>query len=74
MDKCASIVMFLEKQSGLFLDTANQLAGMARETLVIIPLPVIERLILHIPFNLKSYLARFELRFPTSTYRQQQRF
>ena len=39
MDKCASIVMFLEKQSGLFLDTANQLAGMARETLVILPHP-----------------------------------
>ena len=39
VDKCASIVMFLEKQSGLFLDTANQLAGMARETLVRATLP-----------------------------------
>ena len=39
VDKCASIVMFLEKQSGLFLDTADQLAGMARETLVRATLP-----------------------------------
>merc|ERR1719268_690954 len=39
VDKCASIVMFLEKQSGLFLDTANQMAGMARETLVRATLP-----------------------------------
>ena len=43
VDKCASIVMFLEKQSGLFLDTANQLAGMARETLVILPHPHVAR-------------------------------
>ena len=32
VEKCANIVMFLEKQSSMFLDTANQMAGMARET------------------------------------------
>jgi len=39
VEKCSNIVMFLEKQSGMFLDTANQMAGMARETLVRATLP-----------------------------------
>ena len=39
VEKCANIVMFLEKQSSMFLDTANQMAGMARETLVRATLP-----------------------------------
>ena len=39
VEKCANIVMFLEKQSNMFLDTANQLAGMARENLVRATLP-----------------------------------
>lgn len=39
VDKCANIVLFLEKQAGVFLDTANRLADMARETLVRATLP-----------------------------------
>jgi len=39
VDKCNNIMMFLEKQSNLFLDTADQLARMARETLVRATLP-----------------------------------
>jgi len=39
VEKCSNIVMFLEKQSSMFLDTANQMAGMARETLVRATLP-----------------------------------
>ena len=39
VEKCSNIVMFLEKQSAMFMDTANQLALMARETLVRATLP-----------------------------------
>ena len=39
VDKCNNIMMFLEKQSSIFLDTADQLARMARETLVRATLP-----------------------------------
>ena len=34
VDICTSIQQFLDAQSGLLTDTANRLAGMARETLV----------------------------------------
>ena len=39
VEKCSNIVMFLEKQSTMFMETANQLAVMARETLVRATLP-----------------------------------
>ena len=39
VEKCSNIVMFLEKQSTMFMETANQLAMMARETLVRATLP-----------------------------------
>ena len=32
VEKCSNIVMFLGKQSNMFMETANQLAIMARET------------------------------------------
>ena len=34
VDKCNSIMMFLDKQANVFLETADQLAKIARETLV----------------------------------------
>ena len=39
VEKCSNIVMFLEKQSTMFMETANNLALMARETLVRATLP-----------------------------------
>ena len=39
VEKCNTIMLFLEKQSNTFLDTADQLARMARETLVRATLP-----------------------------------
>jgi mediator of RNA polymerase II transcription subunit 14 len=39
VDKCNTIMVFLEKQSTTFLETADQLARMARETLVRATLP-----------------------------------
>ncbi|GAB6020174.1 Mediator of RNA polymerase II transcription subunit 14 [Chamberlinius hualienensis] len=39
VDKCASIMAFLDKQSMLFIDTADMLSRMARETLVHARLP-----------------------------------
>ena len=39
VEKCSNIVLFLEKQSTMFMETANQLAMMARETLVRATLP-----------------------------------
>jgi mediator of RNA polymerase II transcription subunit 14 len=39
VDKCNNIMMFLDKQSNLFLETADNLARMARETLVRATLP-----------------------------------
>ena len=39
VEKCSNIVIFLEKQSTMFMESANQLAIMARETLVRATLP-----------------------------------
>lgn len=39
VEKCSNIVLFLEKQSTMFMETANSLALMARETLVRATLP-----------------------------------
>ena len=39
VDVCTGIQQFLDQQSGLLTDTANRLAGMARETLVRATLP-----------------------------------
>ena len=39
VDKCNSIMMFLDKQANVFLETADQLAKIARETLVRATLP-----------------------------------
>ena len=39
VEKCSNIVIFLEKQSTMFMESANQLAMMARETLVRATLP-----------------------------------
>ena len=45
VEKCSNtnIVMFLEKQSTMFMETANQQAVMARETLVKATLPNFHR-------------------------------
>ena len=43
VEKCSNILMFLEKQSTMFMKTANQLAVMARETLVKATLPNFHR-------------------------------
>ncbi len=39
VDKCVSIMNFCERSSNLFLDTADNMARMARETLVRATLP-----------------------------------
>ena len=43
VEKCSNIVLFLEKQSTMFMETANQQAVMARETLVKATLPNFHR-------------------------------
>uniref|UniRef100_T1J569 Mediator of RNA polymerase II transcription subunit 14 n=1 Tax=Strigamia maritima TaxID=126957 RepID=T1J569_STRMM len=60
VDKCSAIMQFLDKQSMLFIETADMLARMARETLVHARLPNF-----HLPCAVEVLTTGTYLRLPT---------
>lgn len=60
VDKCSAIMQFLDKQSVLFMETADMLARMARETLVHARLPNF-----HLPCAVEVLTTGTYMRLPT---------